>query len=130
VIFPEGTRIRKDGLGRPKRGVGRMALDSGAPIVPVAVHGTERARSGWLIKPVKLRVRCGRPLTFPRVHEASPQLAAAVTDRIWPCVELQYRWLDQLPGVEPKPALVPRPALATIAPFARGRDHERDRRAA
>jgi 1-acyl-sn-glycerol-3-phosphate acyltransferase len=130
VIFPEGTRIRRDGLGNPKRGVGRLALESGAPVVPVAVHGTERARNGWRIKPVKVRVRCGRALTFPRVEKASPQLAAAVTDRIWPCVELQYRWLDELPELEAKPALVPRPALATIGPFGRHRDDDRDRRAA
>src|SRR3954453_14875494 len=35
VIFPEGTRIRKGPLGRPKRGVGRLALETGAPVVPI-----------------------------------------------------------------------------------------------
>jgi glycerol-3-phosphate dehydrogenase (NAD(P)+) len=130
VIFPEGTRIRKDGLGTPKRGVARMALESGAPVVPVAVHGTERARRGWRIRPVKVRVRAGRPLTFPRVEAPSPTLAASVIDRIWPCVELQYRWLDELPELEAKPTLVPRPALATIGPFGRDRNDQSDRRAA
>ena len=43
VIFPEGTRIRRDGLGRPKRGVGRMALESGAPVVPIAPAPTTAA---------------------------------------------------------------------------------------
>src|SRR5256714_6955303 len=52
VIFPEGTRIRTGSLGKPKRGGGRLALESGAPVVPVAVHGTERARRGWRIRPV------------------------------------------------------------------------------
>src|SRR5919202_5592839 len=46
VIFPEGTRIREGSLGRAKRGVGRLALETGAPVIPVAVHGTERARRG------------------------------------------------------------------------------------
>ena len=46
VIFPEGTRVRPGGLGRPKRGVGRLALEAGAPIVPVAVLGTEAVRCG------------------------------------------------------------------------------------
>src|SRR3954449_10901277 len=32
LIFPEGTRIRPGGLGRPKRGVGRLALETGAPV--------------------------------------------------------------------------------------------------
>src|SRR5919202_5614144 len=35
VIFPEGTRIRTGSLGKPKREVGRLALDCGAPVVPV-----------------------------------------------------------------------------------------------
>jgi glycerol-3-phosphate dehydrogenase (NAD(P)+) len=97
VIFPEGTRIRDGSLGRPKRGVGRLALETGAPVVPVAVHGTERARRGWLLRPVKVKARLGRPLTFPRVESASKQLATEVTARIWPCVELQWEWLGGLP---------------------------------
>ena len=100
VIFPEGTRHRTGSLGRPRRGVGRLALESGAPVVPIAVSGTERARRGWRIRPVKVSVRCGRPLTFPRVAAPSPSLAEAVTDRIWPCVELQWEWLGGAPPVE------------------------------
>ncbi len=93
LIFPEGTRTRPGALGRPKRGVGRLALETGAPVVPLAIHGTEAVRRGWRIRPHKVRVRVGRPLTFPQVDEPSPQLAAAVTDRIWPCVMLQWEWL-------------------------------------
>ena len=102
VIFPEGTRIRKGPLGRPKRGVGRLALETGAPVVPVAILGSERARRGFKIRPVWVRVRCGRPLTFPRVENPSPRLAEEVTARLWPCVELQWNWLggDQVEPVE------------------------------
>ncbi|MFL5894242.1 MAG: lysophospholipid acyltransferase family protein [Thermoleophilaceae bacterium] len=98
VIFPEGTRIRKGGLGRPKRGVGRLALETGAPVVPIALMGTDRARRGLKIRPVWVRVRCGRPLTFPRVEHPSPRLAEEVTARLWPCVQLQWSWLggDQI----------------------------------
>jgi glycerol-3-phosphate dehydrogenase (NAD(P)+) len=97
LIFAEGTRIRPGALGRPKRGVGRLALESGAPVVPVAVIGTEAVRKGWRIRPHKVRIRVGSPLTFPKVEQASPQLAAAVTDRIWPNVMLQWEWLGGLP---------------------------------
>lgn len=93
VIFPEGTRHREGPLHEPKRGVGRLALESGAPVVPVAVTGTENARRGWRIRPVKVSVRCGRPLTFPQVEAPSQDLAGEVTARIWPCVELQWAWL-------------------------------------
>ena len=96
-MFPEGTRTRPGSLGHPKRGVGRLALESGAPVVPVAVIGTEAVRKGWRIRPHKVRIRVGRALHFPRVDEPSPQLAQAVTERIWPCVMLQWEWLGGLP---------------------------------
>ena len=99
LIFPEGTRIRPGSLGKPKRGVGRLALETGAPVVPVAVIGTEAVRRGWRIRPHKVRIRAGRPLRFPTVEHASPALAAAVTDRIWPCVMLQWEWLGGLPPI-------------------------------
>jgi glycerol-3-phosphate dehydrogenase (NAD(P)+) len=97
LMFPEGTRIRPGSLGRPKRGVGRLVLETGAPVVPVAVIGTEAVRRGWRIRPHKVRIRIGRPLNFPKVEKASPQLAVAVTDRIWPNVMLQWEWLGGLP---------------------------------
>src|SRR5256885_5373112 len=99
VIFPEGTRIRPGALGRPKSGVGRLALQTGAPVVPVAVIGTEAIRRGWRIRPHKVRIRVGRPLTFPRVEQPSPHLARAVTERIWPCIALQWEWLGGMPPV-------------------------------
>jgi glycerol-3-phosphate dehydrogenase (NAD(P)+) len=99
LIFPEGTRTRPGPLGRPKRGIGRLALDTGAPVVPVAIIGSEGVRKGWRIRPHKVRIRAGAPLTFPKVQEPSRHLAAAVTDRIWPCVELQWEWLGGTPKV-------------------------------
>jgi glycerol-3-phosphate dehydrogenase (NAD(P)+) len=99
LIFPEGTRIRPGALGTPRRGVGRLALETGAPVVPVAVHGTEAVRRRWRLRPHKVRIRAGAPLTFPQVHAPSPALARAVTDRIWPCVELQWEWLGGTPSI-------------------------------
>jgi glycerol-3-phosphate dehydrogenase (NAD(P)+) len=99
LMFPEGTRIRPGSLGKPRRGVGRLALETGAPVVPMALIGTEAVRRGWRIRPHKVRIRAGRPLRFPHVSEPSPALAAAVTERIWPCVMLQWEWLGGLPSV-------------------------------
>jgi len=99
LIFPEGTRIRPGALGKPKRGVGRLALEAAAPVVPVAVIGTEAIRRGWRIRPHKVRIRAGRALHFPKVDDASPALATAVTERIWPCVMLQWEWLGGLPPI-------------------------------
>ena len=99
LMFPEGTRTRPGALGKPKRGVGRLALETGAPVVPVAVIGTEAVRRGWRFRPHKVRIRAGRPLRFPHVEDASPALAMAVTERIWPCVMLQWEWLGGLPPI-------------------------------
>ena len=38
LIFPEGTRTRPGALGKPKRGVGRLALETGATVVPGRDH--------------------------------------------------------------------------------------------
>ncbi len=96
-IFPEGTRIRTGTLSNPRRGVGRLALQTGAPVIPCAVLGTENVRRGWRIRPRKVTVRIGRPMTFPRAEEPSKALAETVTARIWPNVQLQWEDLGGLP---------------------------------
>jgi len=96
-IFPEGTRIRRGTLASPKRGVGRLALETGAPVLPTAVVGSEHVRRGWRIRPRKVQVRLGRAMTFPRVEDPSPPLAESVTARIWPNVLLQWEAMGGLP---------------------------------
>jgi 1-acyl-sn-glycerol-3-phosphate acyltransferase len=96
-IFPEGTRIRSGSLARPKRGFGRLALETGAAVLPVTVHGTENVRNGMVIRPRKVKVRAGRALTFPRSDDPSPALANSVGARVWPVIELQWEWLGGLP---------------------------------
>ena len=61
VMFPEGTRqkkgLRKRWQARPHTGAARIAHDAGAPLVPAAIHGTDRlARLG------PLRVAYGAPI--------------------------------------------------------------------
>ncbi|HEY8303832.1 MAG TPA: lysophospholipid acyltransferase family protein [Solirubrobacteraceae bacterium] len=98
VIFPEGTRVRPGPLGDPHRGVGRLALQTGARVVPVAVMGTEDVRRGWRVRPRKVTLRCGRALGFPVAERPSPSMALGVAERIWACVSLQWEWLG---GVGP-----------------------------
>lgn len=97
LIFPEGTRVRPGPIGSARRGVGRLALETGVPVIPLSILGTENVRRGIWLRPLKVRVRAGRPLTFPQVDAPSPHLAEAVTDRIWSCVALQWEWLGGLP---------------------------------
>jgi 1-acyl-sn-glycerol-3-phosphate acyltransferase len=104
VIFPEGTRKRPGPLGEPRRGVGRLALQTGAPVVPVAVLGTEAVRRGWRIRPHRVTLRCGRAVSFYPVENPSPTEAMAVTERIWLRVALQWRWLGGKVSPRPRPS--------------------------
>jgi glycerol-3-phosphate dehydrogenase (NAD(P)+) len=103
VVFPEGTRMRRGPLGQPRRGIGRLALETGAPVAPIAVIGTDEVRRGWRIRPRKVRLRVGRPLRYPTVEKCSPSLAGAVTERIWACVRLQWDWLGGIDGAREEP---------------------------
>ncbi len=113
VVFPEGTRVRTGPLGEPHRGIGRLALETGVPVAPVAVFGSEQVRRGWRIRPRKVRLRVGAPMLFPTVHGCSPEEAAGVTARVWACVSLQWEWL----GGErsPKPLKVPAAPLREVS---------------
>ena len=122
LIFPEGTRIRSGSLGDPKRGVGRFALESSAPVVPIAVIGTEHVRRGWIVRPRRVRIRAGRAVRYPRVQSPSRQLATAVTERIWPCVLLQWEWLGGLPPAR-------RPCVTGTGPKLVAQERERVRAA-
>jgi glycerol-3-phosphate dehydrogenase (NAD(P)+) len=101
VVFPEGTRVRPGPLGDPRRGIGRLALETGAPVAPVAVIGSDAVRRGWRIRPRKVRLRVGRPLRYPVVESCSPALASGVTERIWACVSLQWDWLGGAKAADP-----------------------------
>jgi 1-acyl-sn-glycerol-3-phosphate acyltransferase len=86
LIFPEGTRIRPGALGTPRRGVGRLALETGAPVVPVAVVGTDVVAPpgktfGRFTRPI---VRFGPALDFSRYEglENDRYILRSITDEI------------------------------------------------
>ncbi len=63
-IYPEGTRSRDGRLYRGRTGVAWLALQTGAPIVPVAVHGTDRVQpvDAKFPRPYKITVEFGPPI--------------------------------------------------------------------
>lgn len=69
LIYAEGGRSRTGELGEVKPGVGRIALESGVPVVPVAIHGSESVRRWKRFRFPKVTVRFGEPISFP-VEEA------------------------------------------------------------
>ena len=70
-IFPEGTRSPDGRLQEPELGIGLIALKSRAPIVPVAVIGTDKVLPAHAKRLYRHRVRIvyGRPLTFPHLDQ-------------------------------------------------------------
>jgi 1-acyl-sn-glycerol-3-phosphate acyltransferase len=73
VIFPEGTRSETGELGEPEMGLGMLAYRSGAPVVPVYLHGTDQAlpRSGGLHL-AKISASFGPPLIFKPTGARKP----------------------------------------------------------
>jgi 1-acyl-sn-glycerol-3-phosphate acyltransferase len=69
LVYAEGGRSRSGELGEPKRGIGRIALESGAPVVPVAIYGSAKVRAWKRLRFPKVTVQYGEPLTFS-VEEA------------------------------------------------------------
>jgi 1-acyl-sn-glycerol-3-phosphate acyltransferase len=85
-IYPEGTRSHDGRLYRGKTGVARLALETGVPVIPVAVVGTDVVappgkKFGRLTRPV---VRFGKPLDFSRYEglEGDRYILRSVTDEI------------------------------------------------
>lgn len=79
LVYAEGGRSRSGEMGEPKPGIGRIALESGVPIVPVAIHGSARVRGWKRLRFPKVTIEFGEPLTFPTEPEPSRrrQLEAA-----------------------------------------------------
>jgi 1-acyl-sn-glycerol-3-phosphate acyltransferase len=63
-IYPEGTRSRDGRLYRGRTGVGWLAMTSGAPVVPVALSGTDRVQpvGSRVVRIAPVRVRFGAPV--------------------------------------------------------------------
>jgi 1-acyl-sn-glycerol-3-phosphate acyltransferase len=85
-IYPEGTRSPDGRLYRGKTGVARMALETGAPVIPVAMLNSDEIQpTGQIIPNVRrAEIRFGRPLDFSRYHGMSGDrfIERAVTDEI------------------------------------------------
>lgn len=70
-IFPEGTRIRREGLGRFHSGMASLALMTGTPVVPVAVIG-----SRWMPhKKGPLAVLIGKPVEVKKQRPTDEKVA-------------------------------------------------------
>jgi 1-acyl-sn-glycerol-3-phosphate acyltransferase len=85
-IYPEGTRSPDGRLYRGKTGVARLALESGAPVIPVAMIGTDIAQpiGKRIPKIMRIGIVIGEPLDFSRYKgmESDRFILRSVTDEI------------------------------------------------
>lgn len=101
LMFPEGTRSKTGELQRGEPGIARIILKSGAPVVPVAVQGTNHPILSWwpLPKFNRLRVSFGRALRFDEFAARRPREAAqTIADRIIEEIRLLQRDMGSLPS--------------------------------
>ncbi len=86
LVYAEGGRSRTGELGEVKPGIGRIALESGVPVVPVAIHGSESVRRWKRFRFPKVTVQFGEPVSFPVEKDAGRErqleVATDVFDRV------------------------------------------------
>jgi len=98
ALFPEGTRVRDpDNLGHPRRGAGRLALETGAPLVPCAITGTEKIFRGGLPVPRRVQVAFSPPISVSELAPSPEAATELIEEMVWPEVEGSYRRLRARP---------------------------------
>ncbi|WP_024332481.1 lysophospholipid acyltransferase family protein [Gordonia hirsuta] len=85
-LYPEGTRSPDGRLYKGKTGLARLALETGVPVIPVAMIGTDRINPPGTVlpRPTRITVKIGEPLDFSRYEGMSGNrfIERAVTDEI------------------------------------------------
>ena len=91
VMYVEGGRSRSGRIGTSARpGIGRLALETGAPVVPVAIHGSERARNWRRLEFPAVTVRYGEPIRFDVELEPARERQQAVADEVLAAVRKMH----------------------------------------
>ncbi len=90
-IYPEGTRSPDGRLYRGRPGVGWLALNSGLPVIPVAMSGTDHVLPPGRKVPrvAKIKIRVGEPLTFEsaKTLPSASRQRRAITDEVMNAIQ-------------------------------------------
>jgi len=95
LIYAEGGRSRSGGLGEPRPGIGRLALESGVPVVPMAIHGSAGVRGWKRLRFPKVTVQFGEPLSFPAEAKPTRERQQEVANEIFDRVRAMYVTLEE-----------------------------------
>jgi 1-acyl-sn-glycerol-3-phosphate acyltransferase len=95
AMYCEGGRSRTGQLSeQPKRGIGRLALESGAPVVPVAIFGSSRVRNWKRLQFPKVTILYGDAIRWERVENPTREQQQAVADQIFAEIKALYAQLE------------------------------------
>ena len=83
VMYCEGGRSRTGEMGQAKPGIGRLALESGAPIVPTALVGSESVRNWKRLRFPKVTVQFGDPIRFEQLSDPTRDQQQAASEAIF-----------------------------------------------
>jgi 1-acyl-sn-glycerol-3-phosphate acyltransferase len=95
MIYCVGGRSRTGQLGEAKPGVGRAALESGVPVVPVAIHGSKGIRGWKRLRFPKITIHYGEPLRFDVVASPTREQQLTCAQEIFSHVRKMYEELER-----------------------------------
>jgi 1-acyl-sn-glycerol-3-phosphate acyltransferase len=90
LVYAEGGRSRSGELGEVKPGIGRIALESGAPVVPVSIHGSAAVRRWKRLRFPRVTIEFGEPIDFPTEEGPSRERQLEVAEQIFAPVRAMY----------------------------------------
>jgi 1-acyl-sn-glycerol-3-phosphate acyltransferase len=97
AMYCEGGRSRTGALSeRAKPGIGRLALESGAVVVPVAIQGSSHVRNWKRLRFPKVTVQYGEPFRFERLENPDRSQQQAAADQIFDEIKALYHGLTEL----------------------------------
>jgi 1-acyl-sn-glycerol-3-phosphate acyltransferase len=97
LLYCEGTRSRTGQLAdSAKPGIGRLALESGAPVVPVAILGSHRVRNWKQLQFPRVTVQYGTPIRFDVVPESTRGQQQEAADFIFARIKRLHSDLERL----------------------------------
>jgi 1-acyl-sn-glycerol-3-phosphate acyltransferase len=96
TMYCEGGRSRTGKVAEEaKRGIGRLALQTGAPIVPIAIHGSSRIRNWKRLQFPKVTVQYGEPMRWEQIEDPTREQQQAVADEVLTQIRRLYAGLEQ-----------------------------------
>jgi 1-acyl-sn-glycerol-3-phosphate acyltransferase len=95
TMYCEGGRSRTGKVAeQAKRGIGRLALETGAPVVPIAIYGSSRVRNWKRLQFPKVTVQYGDAIRWEPIADPSREQQQAVADQILTEIRSLYAGLE------------------------------------